>query len=84
MSEEYCPICESEMIIFNSHTMHCKNKCYVLFRNGYRREEVIFGQYFVTTLDDFNHTAKLIDEEIKKTIAYWRENERYLTKLMEN
>ncbi|MNJ90543.1 hypothetical protein D3C87_81420 [compost metagenome] len=83
MNDEHCPICESEMLIINGHMMRCKNKCYILFRNGWVRKDVVFGEEFITTSED-TVDSRNIEKRFKKTLAYWKKNDRYLIKLMEN
>ncbi|MDF2534377.1 MAG: hypothetical protein K0R18_534 [Bacillales bacterium] len=82
---ENCPICDSKLVDDNSVFYPrniCKTGCYTLVRTGYSRHEFIFGEEFSTSTEDHSETARKVDNKFKETVKYWKENDRYLIKVM--
>lgn len=86
VEENGCPICNSKLKRHNlktgrnSYMIICtKNECFVYqFLSGYLDIFVFNKKFHHDTLIDLE-----ISEEVINEINYWKENERYLMKLLE-
>lgn len=77
-----CPICRGEMEKSKKHpysTIFCKNHCYAFSHRGDRKVIMVFNDSWQTH-EEFDLKTKL---EIYKIIKYWKNNDRYLMKIME-
>lgn len=88
-----CPICNSELsrrTPNRSFIRYCKNECYKFdsFINSdgsYEYVLSIFGFDFNVNVENrimASEAFETISLDIKKEIFYWKENERYLAKIM--
>ncbi|MNJ90079.1 hypothetical protein D3C87_76710 [compost metagenome] len=87
-SENICPICNSKMIEESSSNVYCKNKCYAIVGTWGAVDIQVFGKNFLFILREFEDELEderdiLESEKISELVQYWKENERYLIKLME-
>lgn len=84
-----CPICSGELHVIK--TFYDKQKCL----NGCYSHVVIYSEYYQShkhTFSVFNEQFAYMNgdgidrietiEKIEELIAYWKENDRYLTELM--
>lgn len=88
-----CPICGKELIKdtdLSYEVFSCLNRCYLIVhgREKYKYGEYtniyIFG-YAARIWEDFSDKMKrLLEDKVRKKIVYWRENDRYLMKLLED
>lgn len=90
-----CPICSSNMIkntsFFSKINMKCKNGCYRFFILKPTPKGNQIAHFFVFEIHSeflFNSPCNPIKSfyecQIIEKINYWKENERYLLKLMES
>lgn len=94
MYKKNCPICGSEMHditpgFFVKKTWACRNKCYVFTKplksySEHLKYEIYVFEYYITFDPDSPNFNFSTIEEIEYRVRYWKKDERYLTKLMEN
>lgn len=82
-----CPICDSTMTFFgddaDNHS-RCGNKCYCKeFHYGYTKI-VIFNKEFFANYTYSSEKWEKFNKEILEEIDFWKENEKYLVKILEN
>ncbi|MNO37946.1 hypothetical protein D3C76_280390 [compost metagenome] len=84
---DLCPICNSEMICeiaYDELEMKCKNNCYEIYKYDYITNNQTVLDRFVFYI--FNKKFTLItgedDWEIVKEILSWKQDDRYLVKIM--
>ncbi|MNJ90090.1 hypothetical protein D3C87_76830 [compost metagenome] len=89
--DKKCPICNSNLIQrfpLRHLSRHCNNECYkydcYLKSNGYKEYAFsIFGFDFnISAEDELEGIHESIFLDIKKEIFYWKENDRYLAKII--
>lgn len=80
-----CPICDSEMKVeycdtFYDNDYYCRNKCYQIeiFSHDKQQHDVVLFDVEYIEIENFDDK-----EKVKKRIQYWKENDRYLMKLLE-
>lgn len=86
-SENICPICDSKMVEESSSNVYCKNTCYAIVGTWGAVDIKVFGETFlfiVRELEDELEDEKdlLESRKISELVRYWKENERYLIKIM--
>lgn len=77
-----CYICKSEMTIIDNHDtqdryMKCENGCYHYEWLGIDKDNKV-----VTRIKVFD--KEIEHKDLKDEILYWRENDRYLSKILTN
>lgn len=98
MFEEYystnnCPICNREFLRVNSKdywTVHCTNECFTLFYDHSVKDHLkllecsvqVFGEDIIFSYKKNHNWPDLYQKYLEK-IEYWKENDRYLMKLLE-
>ena len=94
LHEKECPICNSELIVINysksydAKDIFCPNKCYTYIKlNTIDRRYnsiYIFDKHFLISLKERYRNSVYEQEELdaQKEIDYWKENDRYLMKLI--
>lgn len=79
----FCPICESKMY-GNKRKLVCFNGCYIFKKTYdgvvYQVFNDLFYYYFLDSLD----IIESIEKEAILLIKKWKENEKYLIKILEN
>jgi len=84
MNYENCPICESKLIEeLRYDRKYCKNGCYTIIKDYHKVKEYIFtrGPYEFS-MEDHSDTWAYTEKALKERIAYWKENDRYLMRIM--
>lgn len=84
-----CPICNSKMFYYGEENYDffirdeyvCKNSCFWMRKDGNKRFASVFGEgayIFKSNDNKIKNRCKELDEKIE----YWKENDRYLTKIL--
>ena len=85
--EKTCPICNNNLtvdFVISTYFFKCKNKCYTKKENRVIIVFYIFGKKFLINKKmQENEIAKKELEKVEREIDYWKENDRYLIKLLE-
>ncbi|AEO93729.1 gp471 [Bacillus phage G] len=84
--DNFCPICNSQLIEGKRHELKCNNNCYSISYSNYTRtidlEATIFNEEFQAygdqSIKDKIEAINLIYEQI----SHWKENDKYLTKIL--
>lgn len=88
-----CPICESKMVRYNDEELRCRNGCckYDIDVNEAGTLVLAFvfneGSYLLDKYKqdyDCDNYIGIETEGFLRKIDYWRENDRYLVKIMED
>lgn len=87
-----CPICESKMITNFTHrsiSKYCENNCYDfmirdhLSKNGLENSHFnVFDGFFNYGYHDDKEYKLITEEKVRELIEYWKENERYLLRIL--
>ena len=85
-NDDKCPICESKLQYKNKtypfEDKFCINGCYAIKQYWEMLYEIyIFNEHYFKISNDIENQDEII-KEIEKLIAYWRENDRYLAKIL--
>lgn len=81
-----CPICNKGLT--HDYTTYkvecyCLNSCYKFYyKIGHTRHE-IFDRTLIISFYNDDAEAQRVKDELIKLIDYWRENDRYLMKLLD-
>lgn len=88
-----CAICDGEMYEYGKEMTRCKNKCCIYDFNTDEGKTIVLVSifndseiwYFVDRYkdNDLSDIYVIDNESFLKRVNYWRENERYLIKIME-
>ncbi|MNJ90052.1 hypothetical protein D3C87_76440 [compost metagenome] len=89
-----CPICGSKMVDQEKHVTICKNGCCeydfdtdsektLVYIVMFSEENYLINRYKSNSQDNLNSATVTIDtRSFLRQIDYWRENNRYLMKIM--
>lgn len=85
-----CPICNKKLIDSSDSSQRyfeCQNECYTMISGIDRYGEsyttiYIFEIPTVMSSDNFYETNKQLEISIRNKIEYWRENDRYLVRIL--
>lgn len=87
-----CAICDGVMYEYGLEMTRCKNKCCIYDFDTDERKTIVFVYifndseicYFVDRYkDNDSNSGFLVDNEsFLKIVKYWRENERYLMRML--
>jgi len=86
-----CPICGKELdnidIFGNVLSFNCTNHCYEMTEGRNSKEFcriVVFGVRVEFLRKDYSQKfKKKLEDKVRYQIDYWKENDRYLAKIME-
>lgn len=86
---ENCPICNSILIFTDNYDVDytelhsCKNGCYSRVDSIEFCLEKIFEQTFDQDAENSHEWNQTIENRKQMKIDYWKENDRYLAKILE-
>lgn len=79
-----CPICEQSLRVMQKRIWYrCENKCYYLYRGKDRDRIRIFDDVFSIKHNFEKPERRNVKALILKQINYWKENDRYLIRILE-
>lgn len=83
---KFCPLCENELIKEEngqfSILYRCRNHCYQFYYHLGITGHIVLGEEFkILCIPDQRYLEKE-SKEIMDKIAYWKENDRYLAKIL--
>lgn len=93
-----CPICGKELLDFddiimieieiNVLSLYCSNGCYKIFEHNNNKNIFsieIFDDRIEFYPSDYSsgEDVQTLGKKVREKIAYWRENDRYLMKMLE-
>ncbi|MDF2534333.1 MAG: hypothetical protein K0R18_490 [Bacillales bacterium] len=77
-----CPICENDLIHLSDLSAYCENKCYEIHMDGEERVYAISVFYDRDNEDETYFSIKKQMVKIIEKIEYWKENDRYLMRIL--
>jgi hypothetical protein len=79
-----CPICESNIVvsIFYKFDSVCVNKCYEIYRDNGSNAYAVSIFYDEDSEDETYFSIKAQEKKIIEKINYWKENDKYLMRII--
>lgn len=85
--KDKCPICEKNMKVYIGNTVmesqSCSNKCYQMIKGLYGTINCwIFEEHYCIKPYYDDRKKEIIKKQIENSILFYKENDRYLSKIL--